>query len=244
MTAVDVRTKGEVGDLATSFASMVEALRHSRDQQRRLVADASHEMRTPLTSLRANMHLLGDIERVPAPERREIVGDVIADVDELANLLGELVDLASDMSGTEDVESVDLGDLARTVAARAQRRHGRYVSVEDVTAREVRARPRQIERAIANLVDNALKYSAHDAPIDIVVADTSVTVLDRGRGLPTGEEERIFERFYRANETRSEPGTGLGLAIVDEIVRTHRGTVVARARHDGGSEVGFTLPLQ
>jgi two-component system sensor histidine kinase MprB len=241
-TPIDVRAPGEVGSLATSFSTMVAEVGRSQEQQRRLVSDASHEMRTPLTSLRSNVELLRRIEQLPPDERREVIDDVLEDVDELSVLLGELVELASDLSAAEPQEPVRLGDLARAVAARTQRRKDRPVTVDDGRGVEVMGRPRQLERAISNLVDNAVKYSAASTPIDISVEVTTVTVRDRGRGLPDQDVARIFDRFYRAVDVRTEPGSGLGLSIVDEIVRSHGGTVFAGNRPDGGAEVGFRLP--
>jgi two-component system sensor histidine kinase MprB len=241
-TPVDVTATGEVGSLAASFTTMVAAVRQSQEQQRRLVSDASHEMRTPLTSLRGNVELLGRIELLPAAERHEVVTDVLEDVDELAVLLGELVDLASDLGAAEAEEPVHLGDLARAVAARTLRRNGRTITVEDSAPRELRGRPRQLERAISNLVENAVKYSEPETPIDVVIDAGSVTVRDRGRGIAPVDVDHVFDRFYRAVDVRSEPGSGLGLAIVHEIVRTHGGTAFARTREGGGAEVGFVLP--
>jgi two-component system sensor histidine kinase MprB len=241
-TPIDVTASGEVGGLAASFSTMVAAVGRSQEQQRRLVSDASHEMRTPLTSLRGNVELLGRIERLPATERQEVVAEVLDDIDELAALLGELVDLASDLGAAEVEEPVHLGDLARAVAARTQRRNGRAVTVEDAGALEVVGRPRQLERAIANLVENAVKYSGTNTPIEVEIGPDSVTVRDRGRGIAPEDLDHVFDRFYRAVDVRTEPGSGLGLSIVDEIVRTHGGTVFARAREGGGAEVGFTLP--
>jgi two-component system sensor histidine kinase MprB len=240
-TPVDVQASGEVGSLATSFAAMVTAVGRSREQQRRLVADAGHEMRTPLTSLRSNMELLGRIEQLPVADRQEVVADVLADIDELSALLTELVDLASDLAAAEPDETVYLGDLARAVAARTQRRGGRAVTVEDTDVVPVTVRPRQIERAIANLVDNAVKYTPPGTPIEIAVTGVEVTVRDRGPGVAEEDLPRIFDRFYRAVEMRTRPGSGLGLSIVEEIVHSHRGSVFARNRADGGLEVGFVL---
>jgi two-component system sensor histidine kinase MprB len=240
-TPIDVDASGEVGSLAASFSTMVAAVGRSQEQQRRLVSDASHEMRTPLTSLRSNLELVGQIERLPPAERREVVADVLEDVDELSSLLGELVDLASDLATAEPEEAVRLGDLSRAVAARMQRRAERLVTVDDTTAVEIVGRPRQLERAISNLVDNAVKYSDPGTPIDITINETTVTVRDRGRGVPDADLVHIFDRFYRAVDVRTQPGSGLGLSMVDEIVRSHGGRVFARNRAGGGVEVGFTL---
>ena len=241
-TPIDVSAPGEVGSLAASFATMVGAVRRAQEQQRRLVSDASHEMRTPMTSLRSNVEVLGQIERLPPGERREVIADVLLDIDELSALLGELVDLASDLAAAEPVEPLRLGDLARAVAARTERRAERVVRVVDDTPEdEVLGRPRQVERAISNLVDNAVKYSGVGTPIEITVEGSTVTVADRGRGIPANDVDRIFDRFYRAVDVRTEPGSGLGLSIVDEIVRSHGGHVFARNREGGGAVVGFTL---
>jgi two-component system sensor histidine kinase MprB len=241
-TPIDVGGAGEVGSLASSFSTMVAEVGRSQDQQRRLVSDASHEMRTPLTSLRSNVELLRHIELLPEGERHEVIDDVLADIDELSELLGELVELASDLAAAEPEEPVRLGDLARAVAIRTERRTGRIVTVDDTTALEVLGRPRQLERAISNLVDNAVKYSEATTPIDILVEATSVTVGDRGRGIGPDDAGRIFDRFYRAVDVRTESGSGLGLSIVEEIARSHGGSVFARNREGGGAQVGFTLP--
>lgn len=232
----------EVRSLAASFKTMIEAVRQSQDKQRRLVSDASHEMRTPLTSLRSNVELLGKIERLPEAERAEVVGEVLEDIDELSTLMGELVDLASDLSQSEEAQPIRLGDLARTVAARTERRTGRDISVQDESPQQLIARPRQVERALSNLVDNALKYSDAPTPVEIMVEGPSVTVLDRGRGLAPEDLTRIFDRFYRAVEVRTEPGSGLGLSIVEEIIHSHGGQVFADNRDGGGAAIGFTLP--
>ena len=242
-TPIETDGPGEVGSLATSFSAMVAAVARSQEQQRRLVSDASHEMRTPLTSLRSNIELLRQIERLPATERPEVVADVLEDIDELSSLLGELVDLASDLATSEPDDEVRLGDLARAVAARAERRTERVVTVDDPTNSDVVGRPRQLERAISNLVDNAVKYSQPGTPIEIFIVDNTVTVRDRGVGIPEGDVARVFERFYRAVDLRTKPGSGLGLSIVEEIVRSHGGSVFARNRDGGGAEVGFSLPL-
>jgi len=243
-TPIDVEGPGEVGSLAASFSAMVAELRRSQEQQRRLVSDASHEMRTPLTSLHSNVELLRQIERLPEDERREVIGDVLEDVDELSALLGELVELASDLAAAEPEEPVQLGDLARAVASRTERRADRVVTVDDTAAVGVTGRPRQLERAISNLVDNAVKYSGPGTPIAITVTATTVTVADRGRGIGADDLAHIFDRFYRAVDVRTESGSGLGLSIVDEIVQSHGGSVFARNREGGGAEVGFTLPPQ
>jgi two-component system, OmpR family, sensor histidine kinase MprB len=242
-TPVNAGGTGEVADLAKSFSTMIAEVARSQDQQRRLVSDASHEMRTPLTSLTSNLELLERLERLDPDERGEVIGDVLEDVGELTALLEELVELASDLAAAEETETVRLGDLARTVAARVHRRTHRDVVVVDHDPVVVEARPRQIERAVSNLIDNAVKYSGPAATVvEVDVEGARLTVRDRGRGIAPEDLGRVFDRFYRAVDVRTEPGSGLGLSIVDEIVRSHGGTVFARARAGGGAEVGFELP--
>jgi two-component system sensor histidine kinase MprB len=237
---------GEIGSLAQSFMTMVQALATSREQQQRLITDASHEMRTPLTSLRTNLELLDYLEQLPADERRAILDAVQEDVGELTHLLTELVELATDrVSVDEAAEPLRLVDVGREVAGRGARRSGREIAVVDTgdEAATVMARPQMLERAVANLVDNAIKYSPAGSPVEIAVAGGRLEVRDRGPGIPEADRPYVFDRFYRATAARTEPGSGLGLAIVKQIVARHHGTVWAEARPGGGTAVGFELPV-
>ncbi len=138
--------------------------------------------------------------------------------------------------------AVRLGDIARSVAARSQRRRQRRVTVTKAAPVDVTGSARQLERAVSNLIDNAVKYSPDATSIDVVIEGSTLSDEDRGRGIAPEDRGRIFGRFYRAVDVRSDPGSGLGLSIVDEIVRRHGGTVFAGPREGGGSTVGFTLP--
>ena len=240
-TPVLIEGAGEIRDLAASFTTMIDALSSSRMQQQRLVADASHEMRTPLTSLTTNLELLERFEELPAGDRPEVLGTVRADVDELTHLMTELVELATDRSNDEPVVDVDLADLAAAVIARSRRRSGRTVELILDGEGTVAARPHMTERAIANLVDNAVKYSPASTPIEVHVGPARVEVRDRGPGIAPDEQVRVFERFHRADAARAVAGSGLGLAIVQQIVQRHGGTVWARNGPDGGAWVGFAL---
>jgi two-component system sensor histidine kinase MprB len=234
---------GEVGSLARSLSSMVTALATSREQQQRLVTDASHELRTPLTTLRTNVEHLRRAPDLPAQQRHEVLRDIDVESRELTDLVNELVELATDRSSTdEEPEVVDLAELAQTVAARAQRRTGRAITVGHSGDSQVSVRPRMLERAIGNLVDNAVKYSPADTGIEVVVGGTSLTVRDRGPGIDPVDQPHVFDRFYRATTARTAPGSGLGLAIVRQIVERHGGEVWATNAPDGGATIGLRLP--
>jgi two-component system, OmpR family, sensor histidine kinase MprB len=235
---------GEVGSLAKSFTTMVDALAGSREQQKRLITDASHEMRTPLTSLRTNVELLDHFEQLSSTDRSETLAAVQMDAMELTHLLTELVELATDQSAnTETPEPVRLVDLATDVVARASRRSGRQILVHHDDADVViTGRPAMLERAISNLVENAVKYSPSDTPIDVLVDGRRVEVRDHGPGITEADQPLVFDRFYRATVTRTEPGSGLGLAIVKQIVERHAGEVWAKNHPDGGALVGFSVP--
>ena len=241
-TPIPADGDGEVGSLARSFTTMVDALATSRAQQQRLITDASHEMRTPLTSLRTNIEVLGRADQMPEAQRAEVLDALQLEVGELSELVAELVELATDSSKAEAPEPVVLADLATDVATRAIRRWSREVSVTtDGDGEPILGQPAQLERAISNLVDNAVKYSPAGSPVEIAVTRTDVVVRDRGPGIAPEDQPHVFDRFYRSTLARTEPGSGLGLAIVEQIVQRHHGRVWATNRPDGGAEVGFSL---
>ncbi len=244
-TPIPVDGTGEVGSLAKSFNTMLNALAGSREQQKRLISDASHEMRTPLTSLRTNVELLEHFARLDESDRHEVLTAVQVDAAELTHLLSELVELATDQTtNTELAEPIRLADVAADVATRAARRSGRTITVHDIQHNVfVSARPAMVERAISNLVENAVKYSPRGTPIEVNVDGGDLEVRDQGQGIAEADQPFVFDRFYRATLTRTEPGSGLGLAIVKQIVDRHAGQVWARNHPDGGALVGFSLPL-
>ncbi len=242
----DLRVEGkdELGALARSFNTMLSTLRASRDQQERLVRDANHELRTPLTSLRTNVDVLrrrGDV--LDEEERESIVVEMDAEVRELTTLVTELVSLATNSAtlSPDAFVDVDLAHIVREAADRTIRRTGRVVSVEAAENTIVSGDPKGLERAIGNLIGNAVKFSPADTPIEIVVSPSLFEVRDRGPGIGEGEFDRIFDRFYRSDRTRTMPGSGLGLAIVAEVAAAHGGSTYAKNRDDGGSIVGFRV---
>ncbi|MFZ9698013.1 MAG: ATP-binding protein [Ilumatobacteraceae bacterium] len=237
---ITIDASGEVGNLVTSFNTMLGALGRSLAQQKQLVQDASHELRTPLTSLRANAELL-ERPDLPPDTRREIVNDIRAEVDELAALSSELSALASDQSTTEVASAVRLDEAVHELVERAQRRSGRDVRLHVENAATVDVRPGQFDRAVSNLIDNALKFSPGPTAIDVFVRGSRVEVHDSGPGIAPEDRPLVFDRFYRAASTRAMPGSGLGLAIVKQFADIHGARTFVGASGTGGAMVGLEL---
>jgi two-component system sensor histidine kinase MprB len=239
---IEVERKDEIGELADSFNTMLVALDTSRDQQKRLIVDASHELRTPLTALRTNMEVLQRSHDLDADARTRLLRETNLELAELSDLVGELVDLATDARADEPVESVDLGELATQVVQRFQRRTDRTITVDVRDAATVSARAGALERAISNLVDNACKFSTTDTTVDVIVKGGTIEVCDRGPGIAPDDRAHVFDRFYRATSSRSMAGSGLGLSIVAQIAEVHSAKVELVPREGGGTIARFTLP--
>ena len=237
---INIKASGEIADLVTSFNTMLQALGNSVAQQKQLVQDASHELRTPLTSLRANSELL---ERTDLPQhtREAIIHDIRAEIDELTALSSELSALASDQRSSEDPVEIDIAEVVQEVAERAQRRSGRIVELHSTAPAHVLVRPAQFDRALSNLIDNAIKFSPAGSKIDVFIKGTRIEVHDSGPGIAPEDRQFVFDRFYRAAATRAMPGSGLGLAIVKQFADIHQATTFVGASGTGGAMVGLDL---
>jgi len=240
---VPVPTEGndEAGRMGRALRRMLASLDESRRRQQQLVEDAGHELRTPLTSLRTNLDVLRRHPDLDPALRSQVLDDLNRDTTELATLVEEVVAVAADRYDDEPAVALALGPLVERTVARVGRRTGRQV---DVTTDDsvVVGRAAALERAVGNLVDNAAKFSPADAPIEVRVAGGTVTVADRGPGIPTDELDSVFDRFHRTAEARGLPGSGLGLAIVAAVAADSGGRAVARNRPGGGAEVAIVLP--
>ncbi|MEY2460936.1 MAG: two-component system, OmpR family, sensor histidine kinase MprB [Acidimicrobiaceae bacterium] len=232
----------EVGQLAIAFNTMLSALARARDEQSRLVADASHELRTPLTAVRTNIEFLARAPTLDETERQALLVETRTELEELTDLVGEMVELATDTRTVEPVVDVDLADLAGDVAERFRRRSGRPVLLALGKPARVRAQRGLIERAVSNLVDNALKFSDEAEGVEITVDGTAIEVADRGSGIAPEDKGKVFDRFYRAGSARTRPGSGLGLSIVAQIAEAHGATVTLLARAGGGTVARLELP--
>lgn len=235
-----VEADREVAQLAMAFNKMLDALKESAASQNRLVQDASHELRTPLTSLRANAELL-QRENLDARTRQDLLANITAEIDALTELSTELSRLAINQRDVEQVELVNMFHVASDVAARASRRSGRAIVVVGDQHAARHLRPEQFERAVGNLIDNAVKFSPEETEITIVVTNESIQVVDRGPGVDDADKPHIFDRFYRSTRTRGQPGSGLGLAIVKQFADDHEATTFAGNNPDGGAIIGINF---
>jgi len=235
----------ELGDLARSFDTMMISLETSRDRQKRLIADAGHELRTPLTSMRTNVELLVADEQsgmLPSGARVEILGDVAAQLGEFTSLVSDLVQLSRDETATPAMEPADLSDIVERAVIRARRRgHTLHFDVS-LQPYMVLGDPDSLERAIMNLVDNAVKFSPEGGTVHVHLERGLLTVADEGPGIAPEDLPHIFERFWRSDKARYTPGTGLGLSIVAHTLATHGGTVEAANGRQGGALFTVRLP--
>lgn len=241
----------EVGSLGASLRTMLNRLRASQDGQQRLVQNAGHELRTPITSLRTNARVLRRLDELTVFERRDLLDDVDAELKELTGLVNELIELTTATRDPEAQRPVELASMVERVAVRTRRRTGRTVTTTSTVPgpTTVVAALHALERAVTNLVENAAKFDISEQAIQVTTSfdpgtGHTIEVADRGPGVPAGELDRIFDRFHRTDTARSLPGSGLGLAIVREIAEQHSGTVGARNRAGGGLAVSITLPVR
>jgi two-component system sensor histidine kinase MprB len=222
---------------------MLDALERSLGQQRQLILDASHELRTPLASLRTNIEVLHDVDRLTPEQRRSLLDGVVTQLDELTGLVADVVELARGDLPASAQEDVVLDDLVSRAVDRARRHWPNVIFLMAVQPVTVRGVPSRLDRAVANLLDNAGKFSPQGAVVDVTLTtDGTLTVADRGPGIPEEAIAHVFDRFYRADEARAMPGSGLGLAIVKQVIDGHRGTVTVHNRTDGGTIAQLSLP--
>ena len=239
---IDARGSDELSRLAASFNTMLAALEESSEAQRQLVQDASHELRTPLTSLRTNMEVLAREGDSLAPaERRQLVHDVNEQLAEMSALVAELMELARGAQHPQEPEDVRLDLLVEGAIERARRRREFVKFTADLAPTTVHGVPASIERAVGNLLDNAIKWSPDGATVEVSVRDGRVVVRDHGPGIADQDLPHVFDRFYRSPDVRGTPGSGLGLAIVRQVALAHGGDVHAEPADGGGTRVELRL---
>jgi two-component system sensor histidine kinase MprB len=239
----------EIGALAGSFNAMLDTLQGSMSAldasvhaQRQLVADASHELRTPITSLRTNIEILQQAGDMEPEDRQSLLADVVKQIEELTLLMNDLIDLARGEEPPRETEDVRL-DLVVGEAIDRARRHSPatsfHVELDPVLLLGV---PARLDRAVNNLIDNAVKYSPPEQPLEIALHGSELTVRDHGQGISSEDLPHVFDRFYRGAEARSRPGSGLGLAIVRQVAEQHGGSISAEPAPGGGTLMRLRLP--
>jgi two-component system sensor histidine kinase MprB len=238
---IDVAGRDELSRLADSFNAMLAALEESSRAQRQLVADASHELRTPLTSLRTNIEVLASERTLPSGERERLLADVVDQLTEMTTLISGLIDLARGEQQTLESEDVRLDLVASEAVERARRNRPAVTFTTDLQESTVQGVPSTIERAVANLLDNAAKWSPPGGDVEVAVRDGALSVRDHGPGIDEEDLPHVFDRFYRSPSARGRPGSGLGLAIVRQVAVAHGGEVVAEAADGGGTRMTLRL---
>lgn len=235
-----------ISRLARTMNAMLERVQQATDRQRQFVADASHELRGPLTRIRSALEVSLSYPASVPPE--ESYRELLTDTKELQQLVDDLLFLARSESGVHPRPdtTVDLDDLVLEQASRLRARGQVQTDVQAVSAGRVTGDPHQLARAIANLVSNAERYATTTVAFELhESAGTTVLVIaDDGPGISEDQRQAVFARFTRLDSSRSREagGAGLGLAIVHDIVARHRGTVVVTAAHPTGTRIVMSFP--
>lgn len=248
---VEERGDDELGRLSQSFNAMAQSLERAEQAKRQLIADVAHELRTPIAVLRAAVEGFEDGILEPNPENLSALKDRLHLT---ARLIDDLQQLALADAGqlTLRSEKVPLADLIEDIASLIQPQledSGISLSIDIPPGLPpVRGDRGRIEQVLLNLFSNALRHTPPGGRITVAILpkgpEVEVIVADTGSGIPPGNEERIFERFYRGpNAPPGVPGSGLGLAVAKAIVEAHRGRIWAENRLEGGAAFHFTLPL-
>lgn len=243
---IEVTGGDELGRLAHSFNTTLDALERAVESQRQLVADASHELRTPIASLRANLQTLDEAEHLPEAERHELRRDIIEELDELTALVADVVELARGTRPGGFPDFVRLDEVVDGRVQRARRRGGKEVHYRaELEPTLIRGEPDRLARAVSNLLDNARKWSPDGAVVEVSLSGGTLAVRDHGSGFANEDLPHVFQRFYRAGAARGMSGSGLGLAIVRQTAEAHGGWAEAGNADGGGAllRVRFGEPL-
>lgn len=252
LTPLPVYGSDEMAHLTESFNHMLRSLQESRIRQSQLVADAGHELKTPLTSLRTNMELLMMASRskqatISEEDIADLERDVLGQFEELTTLVTDLVDLAREDASEAVFEPLGVGEILDSVIDRVERRRSDVTFEYELIDWYLMGDQRGLSRAFLNILDNAAKWSPPGGTVRMRMRQisrnrVSITVHDEGPGIPEKERELVFERFYRSVESRSMPGSGLGLAIVKQVMESHGGSVRAVRSPYGGACMVMELP--
>lgn len=238
---LEVHGRDELARLAQTFNTTLDALERSVHAQRNLVADASHELRTPIATIRANLQLMRDEAQLAPADRAALRDDVIAELDELTALVSDIVELARGSKQATAPSELRLDAIVAEALERARRRAPELTFTAELEPTLIEAEGERVARAVANLLDNARKWSPPRGVIEVRLEEGMLTVRDHGPGFSQADLPFVFDRFHRARAARAKPGSGLGLAIVRQAAEAHGGFVHAANAPDGGAvvTVGF-----
>jgi len=238
---LEISGDDELARLGRTFNSTLDALERSVAAQRNLVADASHELRTPIASIRANLQLLRDEAMLPEADREALREDMIDELDELTALVGDVVELARGSRPSGAVGDVRVDQIVASIVERTRRRAPEVRIEATIEPTLVRGEGDRIARAITNVLDNARKWSPAGGTVEIELHGGTLSVRDHGPGFHDEDLPFVFDRFHRASDARSKPGSGLGLAIVRQAAEAHGGFAEAANAPGGGAvlRLGF-----
>ena len=227
----------ELCRLAASFNQTLDALEQSVEAQRHLIADASHELRTPMAALRSNIQIFLDAGRLPAGERLELQQAIVVELDELTQLVSDVLELARGSAPSDHTEPIDLDGAVRDAVERAGRRAPGLRFDCDLEPTVVQHTPEAVTRAVTNVLYNARKWSPDGGVVEVTLQGGVLTVRDHGPGFDAADLDHVFERFYRSDRARRMPGSGLGLAIVKQVAEARGGFATAERAPGGGALV-------
>jgi two-component system sensor histidine kinase MprB len=235
------RGRDEISRLSTRLDELLASLEASLSAQRQLVADASHELRTPIATLRANIGLLANPGTLDPRERSGLLEDVQEELESMTALVSELVELARGEEPDVAPTEFRLDEVVKGAVDRAARRAPDLSFRTKLEPSMITGVPERVERAVTNLLDNARKWSPPSQTVDVAVHDGLVEVRDHGPGIAAEDAPLVFNRFYRAKAARGMPGAGLGLSIVKQIADAHGGSVSIDQAADGGAILRLQL---
>jgi two-component system sensor histidine kinase MprB len=236
-----VTGRDELARLARTFNATLDALEGSIAAQRNLVADASHELRTPIATLRANLQLLRDEHLLSSDDREAIRVDMIEEFDELTRLVSDVVELARGSKQTVEPVELRLDQVVEQAVERAQRRAPGVGFHSKLEPTVILGEGERVARAVTNLLDNAMKWSPDGGEVEVTLLDGVLSVRDHGPGFNEEDLAFVFDRFHRARDARAKPGSGLGLAIVRQATESHGGFSIAANAPGGGAPEGLSL---
>jgi two-component system, OmpR family, sensor histidine kinase MprB len=229
---IPVSGRDELASLASDFNGMLGALAESQRAQQQLIADASHELRTPLTAHRANLELLARPD-LPVEQRQRVLGAAVRAMERLSALVGDLIVAARDGRSVDAREPLALEQIVAGAVERAQVKATELRFESELEPYPVLGARARVERAVDNVLDNAIKWSPSGGAVEVGLVDGRLSVRDHGPGIAEVDLPHVLDRFYRAPAARALPGSGLGLAIVKQTVDDHGGSITV-ANADGG----------